>query len=82
LNPKGGFMNKDILKGKWNQLKSDIRGWWTDLTDDDVQRIQGDTEKFIRVLQEKYGYGREKAEQELNEFLNIPDNQRHRRRAS
>ena len=75
-------MNKDILKGKWNQLKSDIRGWWTDLTDDDVQRIQGDTEKFIRVLQEKYGYGREKAEQELNEFLNTPDNQRRRRRAS
>jgi len=75
-------MNKDILKGKWNQLKGDIRGWWTDLTDDDVQRIQGDTEKFIRVLQEKYGYGREKAEQELNEFLNIPDNERHRRRAS
>ena len=75
-------MNKDILKGKWNQLKGDIRGWWTDLTDDDVQRIQGDTEKFIRVLQEKYGYGREKAEQELNEFLNTPDNQRRRRRAS
>ena len=74
-------MNKDILKGKWTQVKGDIRGWWTDITDDDVQRIQGDTEKFIGVLQQRYSYGREKAEQELTEFLNMPDNQR-RRRAS
>ena len=76
------FVSKDILKAKWNQVKGDIRGWWTDLTDDDVQRIQGDSEKFITVLQQRYGYGRQKAEQELNEFLNTPESQRHRRRAS
>ena len=71
-------MNRDILKGKWNQFKGDVRGWWGDLTDDDVDRIGGDAEKFIGVLQEKFGYGREKAEQELDEFLNRPDGQRRR----
>lgn len=68
-------MNRDILKGKWQQLKGDVKSFWGDLTDDDLQRIEGDSEKFIGVLQEKYGYGREKAEQELDNFLN-------RRRAS
>jgi uncharacterized protein YjbJ (UPF0337 family) len=71
-------MNKDILKGKWVQVKGDIRKWWGKFTDDDVNQIQGDVEKFIGKLQELYGYGREQAETELNEFLTRPDNQRRR----
>ena len=71
-------MNKDILKGKWIQAKGDIRSWWGKLTDDDVNQIQGDTEKFIGKLQERYGYGREQAEKELNEFLTRPQDGRRR----
>ena len=71
-------MNKDILKGKWLQLRGDVRSWWGKLTDDDVDQIQGDTEKFIAKLQERYGYEREHAEQELNDFLMLPDNERRR----
>ncbi len=71
-------MNQDILKGKWHQVKGDVRSWWGDLTDDDVQGIQGDTETFLGKLQERYGYTREKAQQELDEFLNRPEGQRRR----
>ena len=71
-------MNKDILKGKWLQVKGDIRKWWGQFTDDDVDQIQGDAEKFVGKLQERYGYGREQAEMEVNEFLNMPDNERRR----
>jgi uncharacterized protein YjbJ (UPF0337 family) len=63
-------MNKEILKGKWTQVKGTLRSKWGKLTDDDVVEIQGDTEKMIGKLQERYGYAREKAEKELNEFLN------------
>jgi uncharacterized protein YjbJ (UPF0337 family) len=76
--PKGGHMNRDILKGKWLQVKGDVRSWWGKVTDDDVDQIQGDSEKFIGKLQERYGYGREEAERELDEFLNLPDDQRRR----
>ena len=62
-------MNQDILKGKWTQLKGEVRSKWGKLTDDDVMQIQGDTEKFIGKLQERYGNTREQAEKELNEFL-------------
>src|SRR5437016_11967569 len=71
-------MNKDILKGKWLQVKGDVRGWWGKMTEDDVDQIQGDVEKFIGKLQERYGYGREQAEKELNDFLGMPDNERRR----
>ncbi len=75
---KGSAMNKDILKGKWLQVKGDVRQWWGKMTDDDVDQIQGDVEKFIGKLQELYGYGREQAEKELNDFLGVPDNERRR----
>jgi uncharacterized protein YjbJ (UPF0337 family) len=40
--------------------------WWGDLTDDDLDRIEGDRDKLIGRLQERYGYTREKAEAEMN----------------
>jgi uncharacterized protein YjbJ (UPF0337 family) len=62
-------MNPEILKGRWNQLKGDIRTKWGKITDDDLTQIQGQTEKMIGKLQERYGYKREQAEKELNDFL-------------
>jgi uncharacterized protein YjbJ (UPF0337 family) len=69
-------MNKDILKGKWMQVKGDIRTRWGKLTDDDVDQIQGDAEKFMGKLQERYGWGREQAEREVTDFLDRSDTQR------
>ena len=66
-------MNSDILKGKWKQLKGSARMIWGELTVDDFDQIQGDGERLIGILQEKYGYGRERAESEITEFLNSPD---------
>jgi uncharacterized protein YjbJ (UPF0337 family) len=71
-------MNKEILKGKWLQIKSDVPGWWSKMTDEDVDHIQGDTERFIGKLQERYGYARDEAEKELNDFLRLPDRERRR----
>jgi uncharacterized protein YjbJ (UPF0337 family) len=62
-------MNKDILKGKWMQMKGDLRKQWGKLTDSDMDQIQGDAEKFVGKLQERYGYSREEAERELNDYM-------------
>jgi len=71
-------MNTDILKGKWTQMKGGIRSKWGKLTDDDVDQIQGDAEKFIGKLQERYGYGREQAEKEFNDYMNRPNDKQRR----
>lgn len=65
-------MNTDILNGKWNQLKGQVRTKWGKLTDDDVTQIQGNVETMIGKLQERYGYNRQRAEKELNDFLSAP----------
>ena len=32
-------MNNEILKGRWNQVKGDIRNKWGKITDDDLDRV-------------------------------------------
>ena len=68
-------MNDDILKGKWMQVKGEVRSKWGKLTDDDLTEIQGEAEKMIGKLQERYCYDRQQAEKELNDFLNTPKGQ-------
>jgi uncharacterized protein YjbJ (UPF0337 family) len=58
-------MNKDILQGKWRQMRGDMKRWWGKITDDEFDKIEGDRDKLIGLLQEKYGYSREKAEEEM-----------------
>jgi len=67
-------MTKEILKGKWKQLKGSIKNQWGKLTDDEIDRVEGETQKLIGLIQEKYGYTKEKAEAEVSEFLAGEDN--------
>jgi len=48
-------MNADQLKGKWMQFKGDLKQQWGKLTDDDLQQIEGNYDKFIGKVQERYG---------------------------
>ena len=58
-------MNEDIFGGIWKQMKGNVREWWGKLTDDDIERIGGNKDKLLGVLQERYGYTRERADEEV-----------------
>lgn len=64
-------MNQDILKGKWKQLKGNLRKTWGKLTDDDVEQINGNYELLVGKLQERYGHTRELAEKECAEKFKV-----------
>lgn len=57
-------MNQDIAEGNWKQLKGRVKEKWGELTNDDVDQINGHRDNFIGKLQEKYGMRREEAEKE------------------
>ena len=59
-------MNKDIFEGKSKEMRGQIKEWWGKLTDDDLEQAAGNAEQIIGLLQQKYGYTRERAEQEFN----------------
>jgi uncharacterized protein YjbJ (UPF0337 family) len=61
-------MNWDQIKGNWKQLKGKARTKWGDLTDDDLDRIEGRRETMVGVIQERYGRAKEEAEREVDEW--------------
>ena len=62
-------MNEDVLKGKWHQLKGEVKSRWGKLTDDDLDRVEGEAEKLVGRVQERYGYQRDEAKREVDDFV-------------
>lgn len=59
-------MNQDIFEGKWKEMKGQVKEWWGKLTDDDLERVDGKADQLVGLLQQRYGYTKERAEEELS----------------
>lgn len=59
----------DVLVGSWNQLRVPIKGWWSKLTDDDLDSINGNYDSLVSVLQKKYGYTAQQAKEQVDQRL-------------
>jgi uncharacterized protein YjbJ (UPF0337 family) len=62
-------MADDVLKGRWRQLTGEIKTKWAKLTDDDLTGIEGNVDKLIGRIQERYGFAKDQAKREVDEFL-------------
>jgi len=67
-------MNEDILAGQWKEMRGELKSWWGKLTDDDFEWIGGQKDKLIGLIQERYGYTRDQARDEMerrfDEYMN------------
>jgi uncharacterized protein YjbJ (UPF0337 family) len=63
-------MNDDTFAGQWKQMRGTLKSWWGTLTDDDFEKIGGQKDKLIGVIQERYGYSREQAHNEVERRFN------------
>jgi uncharacterized protein YjbJ (UPF0337 family) len=74
-------MNWDQITGNWKQVKGKVKEKWGKLTDDDLTTIDGKREQdddlttidgkreqLAGILQQKYGYAKDQAQRELDEF--------------
>ena len=43
-------MNKDVLAGKWKQVRGEVKTWWGKLTDDDLDRAAGKLDVLAGLL--------------------------------
>lgn len=59
-------MNKDVFEGKWKQIRGEAKSWWGKLTDSDLERAAGKFDVLAGLLQEKYGYTRQRAAEEID----------------
>lgn len=63
------IMNEDILKGKWNEIKGEIRSQWGNLTDDEVEGAKGNLSSIAGLIQQRYGSRKEEVMQRLEGIL-------------
>ena len=59
----------DPLAGHGEDLRHQLRSWWDRLTEADLAQIGGQRDRLISVLQQRYGYTRERAQQEVDRRL-------------
>ena len=58
-------MNKLEMKGNWNMVKGKLKKKWANLTDDDLQFMEGDQQELIGRIQKRTGETREEVEKAL-----------------
>jgi uncharacterized protein YjbJ (UPF0337 family) len=60
------MMNEDIIKGKWKEIKGEIKTLWGNLTDDELDKTSGNLESIAGIIQQRYGYKKEEIQDRLH----------------
>jgi uncharacterized protein YjbJ (UPF0337 family) len=58
------------MAGDWRTFTVMVKEKWGKLTDEDLTTFSGSSDQLASLLQRKYGYARDQAEREINEFSN------------
>jgi uncharacterized protein YjbJ (UPF0337 family) len=63
------IMNWDRVEGNWKEFKGKVKQQWGELTDDDLDVVNGRREELEGVIQKRYGYARDQARQDVDRWL-------------
>ncbi|MGE5086624.1 MAG: CsbD family protein [Bacillota bacterium] len=62
-------MNKDVLQGKWKEIKGDLRKAWGKITDDEFEKTKGDATTIAGIVQQRYGMAKEEASRKVSSIF-------------
>lgn len=60
-------MNKLTIKGDWNIAKGKLKQKWGDLTDDDLDYVEGKEDELLGRIQKRTGQSKEAIEDALKD---------------
>jgi len=66
-------MNWDIIEGKWDQFKGQMKSKWAKLTDEDLTSLSGKKDQLIGKIQERYGVLKDDAERQVDDWISSID---------
>jgi uncharacterized protein YjbJ (UPF0337 family) len=66
-------MNEYRIKGHWNELKGKVKEKWGKLTDDELDRIDGQSDQLIGAIQKHYGRSLVEAQKDVRDWRNSVD---------
>jgi uncharacterized protein YjbJ (UPF0337 family) len=62
-------MNSDNGDRPWRYLRGELKAWWAQLTDADLDQVADKKAQLVALVQERYGYTRERAQREVEQRL-------------
>jgi uncharacterized protein YjbJ (UPF0337 family) len=62
-------MTWDIVAGNWKQFSGKVKQKWGQLTDDELAQVNGKREQLEGMLQARYGYNKEQAQKEVDDWM-------------
>ena len=62
-------VTKIVMKRRWNQVREKIHVRWDKITEEDIDQINGNHDRLINLLEERYGISKKEAEDQLQRFL-------------
>jgi len=71
-------MASNVLEGTWNEIRGEVKDRWGEITDQDLDQIAGNRDKLVGTLQQKYGFTKQRAEQEVAAYTRDFDRKLHR----
>ena len=63
------MLNADEMKGKWKQQVGNAKIAWGKLTEDELLKSEGESQKLAGLVQERYAITREQADKQVKNFL-------------
>jgi hypothetical protein len=67
-------MNKDVFEEKWEQIRGQTQGWWPLFDEYDLAKVDKapvKRDKYVVLLQVKYGYTRQRAVEEIDQRVTM-----------
>jgi uncharacterized protein YjbJ (UPF0337 family) len=61
-------MNWDRIEGNWKEFMGKAKQKWGKLTDDDLSQINGRRDELSGRLQKNYGYAKDQADREIDNW--------------
>lgn len=61
-------MNCDQIEGNWKSVKGKAQQQWGDLTNDELDKVEGKQTELEGLIQQRYGKSREEAKKEVHDW--------------
>lgn len=68
-------MNTDTLKGKWEQIKGELKSTWGKITDDEWETTKGDAQSVTGLIQNKYGHAKDNVSSRVSDLFDKHTNE-------
>ncbi len=62
-------MAQELLKGKVQELKGQIQQQWGKLTDDDLDKMEGNRDELVGKVRQRYDLTKDEAESQVDKWL-------------